>query len=459
MSDTSIAKILAAHMKAKRVALGITDQELAAKVGEPTVNNVSRRLAGTTKFGIDGDLQKYVAALDIPPDEVLGILFPDAKQLSHSVSAELKETKMLLENKRDELELLRSNNGPEMGLVRELVTTGRWAVGVAPHHAGPSPERHIMESIRLAVVAVGPAREEIEATNQDVRRVFNEECGGIVRDRAVFIADSTPDKARPPIDVPDDQVIHLSIPIFARDRAPQQNARSLPKFRPESVVVLSTTQAAWGGRVAALLAKTLGWGLLESSSVYRQSNPISLGDRDQFVEAMNSLRNAGLHEALVEPRKKTFVHHAGRPTVGDNPIEHSLVAVAADPHFAATLPFVILLSESDEAMKRQARKVRRYDDGTPRFSEEQWMQWRDELRHSVEGLPQGRYIVKDVDIPWSAHEELSPSARTETYWARTAHIGHALISQLIRWGGYGESSQSVRHSADRDALKVLDFDF
>lgn len=424
---------------------------LAEKLNLPT-HTVESRLAAKTAFGPYGELQAFLEVLGAT-EEALAILFPGVGMASHETSAELKETTLQLTNARDQLDDLRSSSGPELGLVRDLAQTGRWAIGVSPHHTGPSPDCLVLESIRLAITPVGSALAEIKKSGLSVREVFNTECGKIVRDRAVFIGRGLPDKPRAPWDVAEDQVIYMAIPLFAGDRSALDACRSLPKFAPESIVVLSITQGAWADNVAALIAKTLGWGLRNSSSVYLHASPIQVGPSDEFVETMNRYRNDGLSEVLKAPDKyrQTVTHHVGRPSPDGS--DHPFVEAASDPYFLSGMPFTVLLSESDAAIRQQAVKVRKAD-GTPRFSEEQWMQWRDDLRHSVETLPSGRSVVVEVDLPdEQTSTDGTETVQSELLWRRTARLADGLLDQLTSWGGARRPSEDT--TGDRDALKVL----
>ncbi len=444
-------KQLAALLAEKRVESKMTVTDLAEKLDLPK-STVERRLSAQTGFSPYGELQAFLEVLGAT-EEALALLFPDVGGASHETSAELKETKLQLTNARDQLDDLRSSSGPELGLVRDLASTGRWAIGVSPHHTGPSPDCLVLESVRLAITPVGSALAEIEKSGLSVREVFNTECGKIVRDRAVFIGNDLPGKPRAPWDVAENQVIYMAIPLFAGDRSALDACRSLPKFLPESIVVLSITQGAWADNVAALIAKTLGWGIRNSASVYLHASPIEVGPSDEFIETMNRYRNDGLSEVLRAPDKyrQTVTHHVGRPSI-DGP-DHPFVDAASDPYFLSRMPFIVLLSESDAAIRQQALKVRQAD-GTPRFSEEQWMQWRDDLRHSVETLPAGRSIVVDVDLPnGQSSTDGAESVQSELLWQRTAKLADGLLDQLTSWGGARRPNDDT--TGDRDALKVL----
>jgi hypothetical protein len=144
--------------------------------------------------------------------------------------------------------------------------------------------------------------------------------------------------------------------------------------------------------------------------------------------------NMALREMLAAPPRDSVTYHQGTAVVGDDGTridEHALLA--ADP---SGLPYVVLLSESDRALKYSlAMPVNQRGDES-RFSFGQLASWRDRLRDLVDSLSRhGRGLVLDVDLPWPDEDGAETRQNREDRWRQTSHLARQALAYVTAAGG------------------------
>lgn len=454
---SSASERLANLYEAARQERGLTLGQLRTAVNFSSEATLKRRLmkgsSNNTGAHIN-EIPTFVRALGIAPDRLLRALLPELEdERSHILQG--KRWRMRAQELEDELARRRQVGEVQLDLVEDIIATGRWAVGILPHRSGPSPEAEVLSGTRIAVT---PARPGLLAPGKSVRAALVEEFGPIIRDRAIFLADHVRPRPTPPLEATPDDVVYLSIPAFARDRAPSKAPILFPKLNSRTVLVVALTQSPWIHHVAAIAARALGWGLTNSSSIERAATPPRERDRDDHIEVMNKLRNDGLARLLFDLPKDTFIYHVGRAVVGKHPEPHTLVRMIEDVEYRDRLPFVVLLTESDRVMARQTFKARRADNGEPRFSVEEWTTWRDELSKAVEQLPASHRLVLPFDFPWEKQDsqDSPPEDAGEidrSMWRSTAITADKILRTMYSLGGLNSNARP--NLVDPEAERLL----
>ncbi|MGY2033121.1 hypothetical protein [Nocardia gipuzkoensis] len=436
---------------------GLTTRELAVRVygqdSESDVKTINRRLSTGSGLALD-ELPKFMAALQISPDELLRAVFSDLPD-SRSLIIEKRDLEMRLHTLEERLAAAAGST--DLSVVEDIIASERWAVGVLPHMSGPAEDAEVLTGIRLAVT---PSRPELLASGSTARSMFINDFGDILGDRVVFLGPTVRPVPRPPIESDPKDVVYLSVPVFQRDRKPSAAAVPLPRIG-KSIAVTGIAQGAWCPVFAAIVARALGWGLENTSSIGRSATPVLETDRDAYIDAMNKVRNDGLRQRLLDPPPSTVLHHTGYPVVdssGQTIEGHVLVDMVA-AGVPIELPFIVLLSESDRMIEYQEQKVRRFDTGTPKFPAATWREWRDELRSTVEPIErQGRAMIIDIDLPRNPPGDdnaaaLDPAAENRLLWQRTARHASKTISRLLDWGAVG--LKQLPSNVDPDAERIL----
>ncbi|WZU36037.1 hypothetical protein Rruber_05550 (plasmid) [Rhodococcus ruber] len=455
-SSFSASERLASLYEAARQERGLTWDQLRRAVNFESEATLKRRLMRGSSNNSGPRLDEvptFAEALGIAPDRLLRALLPALEdERSHILHG--KRWQMRAQELEDEL-ARRQAGEVQLDLVEDITATGRWAVGILPHRSGPSPEAEVLSGTRIAVT---PARPGLLAPGQSVRAALIEEFGAVIRDRAVFLADHVRPRPTPPLEAAPDDVVYLSIPAFTRDRVPSKAPILFPKLNSRTVLVVALTQSPWRHHVAAIAARALGWGLVNSSSIERTATPPRERDRDDHIEEMNKLRNDGLARLLFDPPQDTFIHHVGRAVVGEYPEPHTLVRMIDDVEYRDRLPFVVLLTESDRVIARQTFKALRSDNGIPRFSAEQWTAWRDELRDAVEQLPPSHRLILPFDFPWEQRDDQDsppddPAELDRKMWHSNAILADKVLRTMYSLGGLNSNARPKR--VDPEAERIL----
>ncbi|WP_280476279.1 hypothetical protein [Nocardia asiatica] len=420
---------------------GMTRRSLARAVyGDAEDRSMSalRRRLDCVLNGKDGVemLQKFVEVLKIQPDEVLRALLPGQSQ-ADSLIVENRELNMKLKAMQEHL--ASTSGAAELAVVRDITASGRWTVGVLPYLIGPTDDVQVVSGTRLAVTL---ARPEMLAAGTTVREMFINEFGKQLGDRTIFLAPTVRPLAQPAVPADPDQIVHLSIPGFSRDRSPSVAPVDLPAIG-KSIAFTATLQGAWCANVAAIVGRALGWGVENTSSVRRIATPVLDGDRDTFVDGMNKLRNDGLRSMLLTPPANTVLHHTGHPVLDTDGTQlegHAVVDLLAAGY---EVPFLVVLRESDRMIEHQQYKVRRFADGTPRRPNTSWRAWRDELVDAVAPLERSRRaMIVELDFPWEPQDDIDSAPADETLanqllWQRSTGASWKIIRRLLEWGGSG----------------------
>lgn len=417
------------------------------------------RVAGRLKSGLLDEkdmafLHAAVSLLQIRPDEILRALLPDVPTANSLVIAN-KELQMKLNAVQEHLATDPDNSG--IGVLRDITASGRWAAGVMPFVSGPSDTAKVLTTTR---VAVSLSRPELQEQGKTVREMFINDFGAVLGDRALFAGPAVQPLAQPPVPTDPDNVVHLLIPGFSRDRVPSQAPLDLPKIGT-GVTITATLQASQCANIAALAGRSIGWGVENASSVRRVASPILDGDRDVFVARMNKLRNDGLRSKLLTPPKCTVVHHTGHAVVDAEgaPLEaHPVIdLLAAD----FDLPFMVVLRESDEMIARQNHTAVRFRDQSPRWSTDRWTAWRDELVDAVEPLVrQRRAMIVDLEYAWPVGQRPEdPYLSSQMLWQRNTRAAVKIVQRLLDWGGAGVKLPPTNLDPEAESLLRTEWRF
>ncbi|MBF6358241.1 hypothetical protein IU449_27470 [Nocardia higoensis] len=433
LTDLIIGKMQEASVSAEALTRAIYGP------GSPYKGRVTRRISnGVLNEDDIAFLHTSVELLQIRADELLRALLPGVPTAESLVIAN-KELRMKLNAIHEHLATDPGESG--IGVVRDITASGRWACGILPYLSGPSDTLKVLTTTRVAVTL---SRPELLEEGKTVRGMFMEDFGQILGDRAVFAGPAVRPLALPAVPTAPDQVVHLLIPAFSRDRSPSPMPLDLPKLGT-SIVIVSTLQSAWCSNVAALVGRAIGWGVENASSVRRVAAPILDGDRDLFIARMNKLRNDGLRSKLLKPTECTVLHHTGHAVVDTNGelVEGHPVVDLLSADFDFDPPFLVVLRESDGMIANQDRVALRFKDASPRWPVDRWAAWRDELVDSVEPLVrQRRAMIVDLDYPWATPDSTSQAPEdaelsNQLLWQRTIKSAVKIVSRLLEWGGAG----------------------
>ncbi|MGW5313844.1 hypothetical protein ACWEQ0_28615 [Nocardia thailandica] len=444
-------------ISAKMTEAGLSPEAMTvACYGNPDLKGrVKRRLGGGLLNETDlAFFHTAVRLLQIGPDELLRALLPDVPTANSLVIAN-KELKMKLNAIQEHLATDPGDSG--IGVVRDITASGRWAAGVMPFMSGPTDTTQVLTTTRVAVAL---ARPELRDEDKTVREMFIDDFGAILGDRALFTGPAVQPLAQPPVPVDAEDVVHLMIPSFARDRGPSPAPVDLPRIGP-GVVVTATLQASQCANIAALAGRSIGWGVENASSVRRIASPILDGDRDVFVARMNKLRNDGLRSKLLTPPRSTVVHHTGHAVVDDEGVKtegHPVVDLLSNDY---DLPFLVVLRESDEMIDRQNHTALRFSDRTPRWPTETWANWRDELVTAVEPLVrQRRAMVVDLEYAWPVGGRPDdPYLSSRLLWQRNTKSAVKIVKRLLDWGGSGIKLPPTNLDPEAESLLRTEWQF
>lgn len=436
-----------------------SDAEEAAR------RRLSRIEEGTTPVKV-ADLHRFAAALGVDSKGLVRLLLPNDHSLWSTEASfrQLELEKMHLTHEVDRLREQRSGSSAiDLDFLEEIVSTGRWAASVRPKYTGPTPDTEVLSS---TLITITPAAPGLIPSDSTARAELDAQFGNRIFDRAVYAGTGARPMPEPPVsedELGGKHVVHMYVPGFTRDRPPTELATSLPGLRPESVAVVAISQGAWRENVAALLARSFGWGLENSVTKARFNAPVTTPDPDEHVERSNKLRNDGLRRLLRQPPNQTVIHHAGRDVMDsyDQVVEqHPVVEAASDSLIHDRLPFVVVLSESDRMIDYQERKVLKAD-GSPRYSQQQWRTWRDELRTAGDTLYRhGLGMVVPIDHAWDAENagpnDTPPSdayLSNQLHWKRSTILAKKIGVHLLKTGHAGTTAMP---NIDPQAAKMLD---
>jgi hypothetical protein len=455
MSSESRVLEMLNRIKAERnLALPV----LAAMIST-SPKSMGDRLLGKTKVTI-GEFSTLAHKLQIAPDAVLRALLPELPE-PQSTIIELRKAMMTINKLEKQLRAAQTAEpSTDLELVTEIVNSDHWAVSVLPVKGGPTSNTRVLQGVRLAVTPVDP---DATAGDETARSMFVAEFSNRLLDRGFFLADTANPLPKPPIHTPPENVVYLQLPAYAQDRPPMADPVQFPKLGGgvESVVIMATTQTVWCNIISAIVARNLGWGLENTATRGRATAPVEDRDRDLYIEESNRIRNEGLSRVLTKPPSTTVAHYNGRPGVEatDTREDHPLVAIANSEN-ANKMPFVVVIRESDRVMRRQAQKVRRSDTGAPKFTEETWCGWRDDLVTSATALERTRRgMVVDFEFAWELQDE-ADSAPSDTaiynslMWKGCVEIAWKVLDRLREWGALRDQKQP--RSRDAVTKKILD---
>jgi transcriptional regulator with XRE-family HTH domain len=420
-----LSNLFTAHRTKKK--LTVPDLARAAGRSAPTV---SKRLTNAEGWEVD-EVFSIASALDIPLDALASILFPGREAIAAEVVRLEREVWAL----QDENAQLREGRFEAQSVVRDILRTGRWAVSVIPNMAGPTPQTQILTGIRVSVAPLDPALRNESAA--ELRRMLTEAVPSVIH-RALWLSGN--DLVRP--GTPglrggtdgSHTVLDLSVPVFEQNRAPAPPAeRTRMLHRGRGVLVVSTTTGAWGTDVAALVGRSVGWGVNNTRAVARMTRP-PLGSRDGEVDRMwlrteadHQLRNLLLDG---ERSRETVYSHWGWSPVGSEGSEHPLVgainAAGSDAAFPE-LPFVVLLREED-ALLEYYGQLRNADVLEVDSSKEARLRAnRDALWQAVMLLPADQRLVVNVR---SVSAETADE-RSRKGWMRSVELAHGILRTLL----------------------------
>lgn len=436
---------------------GLTWSAIAERVSadERTVKRWLGKASPKTSLKAE-NIASLAEVLSVPPADVLRAIFPDLED-DQTLLTRLREVQERVGTLTVELSRARSEtdvSDANLSLIDQILSSGRWSVGLLPHSSGPTPDTEVLAAIR---VAVAPARADILPAGTTAREELLREIGDRIEDRAVLTSHAVKPRASPPVAADPSQVVHLSVPVFTQDRPVSRYPIPLPKLHSSTILVLALTQSAWRANVAAIVGRALGWGVKNVSNDGRvHSLPRDI-DRDVRYEALNVLRNEGLHRFLCEPPRRTVIHHVGHPPVGEILQRHALVEMI-DSEFREDLPFVVLLSESDRVLKRQVHKSKRFDSKEPRFSRQEWTEWRNELRDSVESLSVRKHMIIQFDFPWERLDNVDSPPEDDvefnrSMWFRSAKLANDVLNTVFSLGTVGQANRQL---VDEGASRMIE---
>lgn len=413
------------------------------------------------------DLHRFAAALGVDSKSLVRILLPNDHSVWSTEASfrQLELEKMHVTRELDRVREQRSGSSAiDLDFLEEIVSTGRWAASVRPKYTGPTPATEVLSS---TLITITPAAAGLIPSDSTARAELDAQFGDRIFDRAVYAGTGARPMPEPPVsedELGGKHIVHMYVPGFTRDRPATDLAASLPGLRPESIAVVAISQGAWRENIAALLARSFGWGLENSVTKARFNAPVTTPDPDEHVERSNKLRNDGLRRLLRQPPNQTIVHHAGRDVMdseGRTVEQHPVVEAASDSLIHDRLPFVIVLSESNRMIDYQERKVLKAD-GTPRYTQQQWRTWRDELRAAGDTLYRhGLGMVVPIDHAWDlpknpGDKDTPPSdahLSNQLHWKRSTILAKKIGIQLLKTGHAGTTAMP---NIDPQAAKMLD---
>lgn len=372
-----------------------------------------------------------VKELGIPHDEVVEAIFPGT---SASIS-QVTHLQRMNDRLTQELTDAREGRAEPQSVIREVLRSGNWAVSAIPVFNGPTADHRALVDVRLAI---SPHPDpDPEGTIDELRRLAEEQLPGVMR-RAVVVTGTDDMHVQPPALVSGSagRCLQLSVPIFSADSEPLAPAlRHQFMGGPNEIVVVSTSVQSHPQNTAAIVARSLGWGLRSTHSTARavsRGEIASGAERRAWNrrEAHFQLRNT----LASSDRPTSFVYaHWGYTSVeqdGQHPLLQAIDTARENPGFIR-LPFVVLLTEDDALLEFAA--TRRYQESTGPTNASTTMldnltKTRDALRTAV-SAPElaGRALVIPVR---SSDAQRGGDSKPRDHWLRASRQAKQVIDHF-----------------------------
>lgn len=418
---------------------------VAAGLSEDAVGRYLSQTEPTRRVDLD-HLVRMCDAANLSPDELMGALWPE-----YSPTSLHRQLSAL----RAENDILRAARGwpngvptPTVVFLQRVVASSRWGVSYLPLSAGPDPET-VMRSEDVFAVALMDGR-ELSLPFSGRRRLFLREFGPLPPGIGVAAPDMSAISSRlpaGPLSVQDStrRPIYLTAPVFSAERPVASRPMNLTGAPGRGVAVVSIRLLANPGRLAAILARALGWELQHTSRLAHDIGQAPEIDAAESVRRANNYRNLAFEELLASPRELTVLAHAG--TLGGG-ATHALFRSRP-----GVSPFIVLLSDSDRILAESLVRPVSQSGRLSGLSFHELQALRDSLRIHVERLATtGDGMVIDCDLPWGPDERPADDEETQRRWQRSASQARQALQQILKLGGLRRESFVVR---DFDAWRLL----
>ena len=243
---------------------------------------------------------------------------------------------------------------------------------------------------------------------------------------------------------PEARVARLSVKEFERERPPA--ARPLPVGDGSicRIVVTGTTQESWTGTVAAVLARSMGWGFFNTTAEGRQVGEAVVGGaHTEQIQARAARRKIGLDEFLDNPWPSRVTALTPRiRRINNRPVGGDAHPVLSRAPFPADT-YLVVLSQLDDELDEYLRALGPTAAGrqsSPTATDLRWV--RDALDTAAEHASrQQRGTV--VALP-ALTPGLSQVARRTVQWQRSLVAVRELRKTLLGDVPIDVADQDVR---------------
>ncbi|TAM91876.1 MAG: hypothetical protein EPN43_03425 [Jatrophihabitans sp.] len=327
---------------------------------------------------------------------------------------------------------------PTVRLARMLTRSPHWSHTLAPVRSGPTADLQIHLMNRFAVV---PAPPQVPLPDHlTLRRRFLEEFTALpvgvafsVWRGAFSVAERFPhgpQGGHPAHTSP--HALYLQSAVYAADRPAGEYPVRLGGAAQAGVVVIGLRALTGSERIAATVARALGWALTDTSRAGSRVAPVTVAEPRTSVRNALRYRNLMLGEFLAAPAAQTVVSHVGTPATGEPgmaPEPHALLL--ADPD---TVPFVVMVRESDALLAASLALPSNARGDRTALTTDMVTTWRDRLVERVDALHRaGRGSVVEMPDGWLAAPD--QGRRERLRWRAHVQVSRQVLHDLLHQSG------------------------